>query len=89
METNKCEICGKESNFNGYVWLAEGKYTDLYLCRSHYLKWCKSPDTKKINEEYKDAKPTTKEWHKKFDKLQKTFDKWFPIQSKDEGVKDV
>ncbi len=86
---NTCEICKKKSSFNGYVWIAEGKFTDLYLCRSHYLKWCKNKEGKEIEKRYENAKPTTKEWHKKCQELQKAFDKWFEQEFVKEGGKEM
>ena len=85
MKSEICEICHKKSSFNGYVWLSDnGKHIDLYLCRSHYMKWCKSKEWKKINVKYKNAGPTTKKWYDKYDKLQKAFDRWFEEELKKE-----
>lgn len=76
MEEIKCDICGKvEDNFTGLVWYSE--YTETNLCRSHYLRWCRSKECKKLEEKYKEAKPTTKEWYKKCKELQKAFNKWY------------
>ena len=89
MEENECYICKKKSKFNGFVYLSDGKYCDLYLRRSHYLKWCKSKGSKEIELKYKKAKPTTKEWNKRCQLLQKEFDKWMEEQLKSSlGIKD-
>lgn len=79
---NECYICKKKSSFEGLVWYSSGMFEDIYLCRSHYLRWCKSKDCKDINKRYIKAKPTTKAWHMKCETLQKAFDLWMGNQLK-------
>ena len=85
---NICAICKKKSDYNGYVWLSDGKHIDLYLCKSHYLRWNRSKNCKFLEKKFKDAKPTTKRWHKRFQELQKAFDLWFEEELKKEVLKD-
>jgi hypothetical protein len=68
-----CE-CGKIFKGNNCVWYSGNIETNL--CRSCYMKWCKSKECKFVKEKYKTAKPCTKEWSKMCDALQKEFDKW-------------
>lgn len=44
----KCDICGKESNYDGTVCLVE---MEFHLCKKHYLGFCDSWKSyrKKIN----------------------------------------
>jgi hypothetical protein len=77
---NKCELCKKErKEFQGFVWYS-GSY-GFDLCRSCYLKWCRSKERKDLEEKYNKAKPCTKMWEKKCEDLQKAFDIWFKKQS--------
>jgi len=78
---NPCDLCNKERGaYDEFVWYAEWTQTDL--CRSCMGKWTKSKERKVLEEKYKDAKPTTKLWHKKCKELQKAFDKWFEEKEK-------
>ena len=73
---NECDLCGKDrGNYNGFVWYAEWTQTDL--CRGCMMRWNRSKERKISEEKYKDAKPTTKKWHKKCEEQQKEFTKWF------------
>lgn len=73
----ECFICKKKSNFNGCVNLHEnGKYTDINLCRSHYLRFCKSKGCQNVKKKYKNAKPATEKWYKYCEEEQKIFDNW-------------
>ena len=79
---NECFICKKKSTFNGYVAISDGKYTDIYLCRSHYLKWCKNKEIVEFRKKNKHIKPLTKEWEKMCKKEQSLFDMWMKKELK-------
>ena len=71
----KCKICDKESKFCGLVWFSS-KMEETYLCRSHYMKFCKSKEFKLSKEKYKDAKPCTKKWKQMCDEQSAIYLKW-------------
>ena len=76
-EENKCNLCKKDrKNFNGFVWYHH-EYEEYFLCRSCYLKWCKSGDCKVVEKKYKKAKPCTKLWNLKCKHLAGAFANWF------------
>ena len=70
----KCCICGKETKDTGIVWYSGD--IERYLCRGCSISWGKDKINKSLQEKYKYAKPTTKQWHKMCADLQKRFDKW-------------
>lgn len=74
MKMEECDVCGKESNYNGCVYY-EKEYN---LCQSHYLKFCRYVRT--ITIKYKNAKPRTEEWDKMCKEKGDAFDKWFKEQ---------
>jgi len=74
----KCSSCGKPAKDTGLVWYSED--IENYLCRGCMISWGRNKDNKRIQDKYKDAKPTTKAWHKKCDELQKEFDKWLKLR---------
>ena len=74
---NKCNLCGKDrKNFDGFIWYYHTS-PNTELCRSCYMKWCKTNECKLLEKKYKKAKPTTKTWDKKCKEQQKAFDKWY------------
>jgi len=76
IEKNTCNLCNKiRTNWDGFVWYSGDTQTDL--CKSCYLKWCKTKDRKELENKYKKAKPCTKLWGKKCQELQKAFNKWY------------
>ena len=76
----KCKVCGKEieePKFAGYVNYSS-KMEETYLCRGHYLKWCKFH--KPYSNQHKNVKPCTKEWIKMCNEESKLFMQWLKEQ---------
>lgn len=77
----KCEICGKKSNYNGLVYY--NNTGERHLCKSHYLKFCRSKLMIKLNKKYKKAKPQTQQWYDMCRKKGEAFNEWFKKQKKE------
>ena len=79
MSDSECDLCIKDrKNFEGLVWYS-GNIENI-LCRSCYMKWCKSKECKSLEEKYKKAIPCTKLWTKMCKEQQKAFDKWMELK---------
>jgi ribosome-binding protein aMBF1 (putative translation factor) len=84
MSDETCKLCGKDINhYEGMVWYSGD--IGIKLCRSCHLKWLKSKECKSLENKYKKAKPTTKEWFEKHFHLQNAFNKWFKKPSPPAG----
>ena len=73
----KCDICGKESKYDGCVYYSEEEY---HLCRSHYLKWRKHH--KPYEQKHTHIKPCTKAWSEMCRESENLFKVWFKEQKK-------
>jgi hypothetical protein len=70
--TEECKLYGKlEENFEVTVWYVKLR---AYLCRSHYLKWCR--ENKPFKDAHMSVKPCTKAWHKMCEEEEQLFFKW-------------
>ena len=76
---NKCGMCRKKSDYDGFVWYTMGG-SETYLCRSHYMKWCW--EHKHYRDAHKLVKPATKAWEKMCEEEQELFDEWLMQQNK-------